>query len=189
VKEGNLDKRCRRCTQAARQVIERKKYLPQPRGRQEANMPTVFHNTEKSEASRARTIRGRNGGTLTPFRPGEGQRVGYRKPNNYVETLHLARKSSPDAMRTLIKCLNDPDSRTAVVAANSILERAWGKVREQKPEEQHQASIDLSALTDAELALLLKLADSGRLRPAPDAQTDDEIEGEVHPMGGAQHER
>ena len=98
-------------------------------------MSANINDTEKSEPSRARTIRGRNGGTLTPFRPGEGQKTGYRKPNNYVETLHLALKSSPDAMRTLIKCLNDPDSRTAVVAANSILERAWGKPREMKPDE------------------------------------------------------
>ena len=63
-------------------------------------MSTSLNDTEKNEPSRARTIKGRNGGTLTPFRPGEGQRVGYRKPNNYVETLHLARKSSPAAMRT-----------------------------------------------------------------------------------------
>jgi hypothetical protein len=81
---------------------------------QEANIPTFFHDTEKSAPSRARTITGRNGGTLAPFQPGEGQRVGYRTPSNYVETLNLARKSSPDAIPTLIKCLNDPDSRTAV---------------------------------------------------------------------------
>jgi hypothetical protein len=154
-------------------------------------MSASIPDPEKPVASRAREgwRPGRNGGLLRPpFEPGSSPMTGYRKPLNYVETLHLARKSSPDAMRTLIKCLNDSDSRTAVVAANSILERAWGKVREQKPEEQHQASIDLSALTDSELALLLKLADSGRLRPAPDAQPDNEIEGEVHPVGRAQHE-
>jgi hypothetical protein len=117
-------------------------------------------------------IPGKNGGWLKPLRPGEGQKTGYRKPLNYVETLHLARKSSPDAMRTLIKCLNDPDSRTAVVAANAILERAWGKVREQKPEEHQQASIDLSKLTGAELALLVKLADSGRLVAAEEEPTE-----------------
>jgi hypothetical protein len=152
-----------------------------------------IHDIDKSAASRAREregwVPGKNGGWLKPLRPGEGQKTGYRKPNNYVETLHLARKSSPDAMRTLIKCLNDPDSRTAVVAANSILERAWGKVREQKPEEQQQASIDLSALTDSELALLLKLVESGRLRAAPDVVPGTEIEGEVHSGDGAHHER
>lgn len=115
---------------------------------------------------------------MKPLRPGEGQKTGYRKPANYVETLHLARKASPDAMRTLIKCLNDPDSRTAVVAANSILERAWGKSKEMKPEEQEQARIDLSKLSDAELAVLLGLVQSGRLQTADDSgAAPTEIEG------------
>lgn len=65
---------------------------------------------------------GRNGGRLKPLRSGEGQKTGYHKPSNYVETLHLARKATSDAMRTLIKCLNDPDSRTAVAAASSTLQ-------------------------------------------------------------------
>jgi len=139
------------------------------------NMSASVPDGEKPVGSRAREgwRPGRNGGLLRPpFEPGSSPMTGYRKPLNYVETLHLARKSSPDAMRTLIKCLNDPDSRTAVVAANSILERAWGKVREQKPEEHKQASIDLSKLTGAELALLVKLADSGRLVAAEEEPTE-----------------
>jgi hypothetical protein len=154
-----------------------------------ADRPDIEKDATSRACEREGWIPGKNGGWLKPLRPGEGQKTGYRKPSNYVETLHLARKSSPDAMRTLIKCLDDADSRTAVVAANSILERAWGKPREQKPEEQHQASIDLSALTDGELALLVKLAESGRLRAAPDVVPGTEIEGEVHAREGAHHER
>jgi hypothetical protein len=45
----------------------------------------------------------------------------------------IARKSSPDAMRTLIRLLSDPDGRIAAFAANSVLERAWGRVREASP--------------------------------------------------------
>ena len=63
------------------------------------------------------------------------------------------------------------------MAANSILERAYGKVREQKPEEQQHAAIDLSALSNAELGLLMKLVESGRLRSAPEP-TPTEIKGE-----------
>jgi hypothetical protein len=142
-----------------------------------------------SPRARVRTIKGRNGGTLMPFQRGEGQRVGYQKPAEYSATLSLARKSSVEAMNCLIRHLHHEDARIAVVAANSILERAWGKPREQKPEEQYQASIDLSALTDGELALLLKLVESGRLRAAPDAVPGTEIEGEVYAREGAQHER
>jgi hypothetical protein len=157
----------------------------------EPKMSMVLNDTDKTQPSRARTIKGRNGGTLTPFRPGEGQGTGYRKPLNYVETLHLARKSSPAAMRTLIACLDNPDPRTAVVAANSILERAWGKPREMKPEEVEKAHIDLTLLTNAELALLVKLVDSGRMRATPDAvsTSETEIEGVVQLVDGAQHER
>ena len=78
----------------------------------------------------------------------------------------LARQHSLDAVRTLIERLSDPDGRIAVVAANAILERAWGKTKEMRPEEGQQAQIDLSSLSGAELALLMRLVDSGRLRSA-----------------------
>jgi hypothetical protein len=117
--------------------------------------------------ARAR-IKGRNGGTLVPFRPGEGGRTGYHKPINLAETLTLARKASPAAMRTLIRNLDHEDGRIATMSASLVLERAWGKPREMKPEEQQKASIDLTSLSDAELALLMKLVDSGRLRAMPE---------------------
>jgi hypothetical protein len=139
------------------------------------NNGVEFSATEKPVISRARP--GRNGhGMITPFQPGDRHQTGYRKPSVYIETLHLARKSSPDAMRTLIERLHDPDGRIAVMAANLILERAWGKVREQKAEEKAQQKIDLSKLTGPELALLLQLAESGRLGPAEDDKPT--IEGE-----------
>jgi hypothetical protein len=118
-----------------------------------------------------------------PFLPGEGQRVGYQKPAALVETLRLARDAAPDAMRTLIRCLDDVDARTAVVAANSILERVFGKARELRPEETEKAEIDLRMLSDPELAVLAKLVESGRLRAASDAQPDNEIEGAVQELG------
>ena len=58
-----------------------------------------------------------------------------------------------------------PDGRIAVVAANSILERAFGKVREARPEDLPKAAIDLSSLSDAEPAILMKLVESSRPRP------------------------
>jgi hypothetical protein len=119
---------------------------------------------------------------LKPIQKGDRRQAGYRKPNKYIETLHLARKASPDAMRVLIQRLNDPDGRVAIVAASHILERAWGKVREQKPEEVEQQAIDLRGLSLEELAVMTKLVLSGRLRaiagdPAPPGP--DEIEGEL----------
>jgi hypothetical protein len=94
----------------------------------------------------------------------------------------LAREAAPQAIKTLIARLRDPDGRIAVVAANSVLERAFGKVREMKPEEQQQVRIDLSQLSNAELNILLALAQSGRLAAAPDAPdggTNQAFDGEL----------
>jgi hypothetical protein len=125
---------------------------------------------------------GRNGGWLKPIQKGDRRQAGYRKPNKYIETLHLARKASPDAMRTLIQRLNDPDGRVAIVAASHILERAWGRVKEQTPEEVEQQAIDLSGLSSEELAVMTKLVISGRLRATAGDRAPpgpDEIEGEL----------
>jgi hypothetical protein len=94
--------------------------------------------------------------------------------------MRLARQHSAEAMMTLVERMKDVDGRIAVVAANSILERAWGKAREMKPEEQEKAQIDLSTLSAAELKILLDLVQSGRLRSAPEpASATGEIEGVV----------
>jgi hypothetical protein len=149
-------------------------------------MSKVPPDIEKSERLRAREAddwrQGRNGGWLRPLKRGEGQKTGYRKPNNLIETLRLARQASPDAVRTLIKRLDEPDGRVAVVAASHLLERAWGRPREQQAEQSEEHSIDLRGLSAEELAVMTKLVLSGRLRatagdPAPPGP--DEIEGEL----------
>jgi hypothetical protein len=131
-----------------------------------AILPTSGPDTEKRAGPRAR-VAGRNGGTLTPFMPDDKHMTGYRKPSTYVETLRLARKHSPDAMRTLIRNLSHEDGRISTMSASLILERAFGKPREMKPEEQREVRIDLSQLTKAELDILLGLAQSGRLASVP----------------------
>jgi hypothetical protein len=113
---------------------------------------------------------------IRPFQPGNAG----RPPNTstkYSETLALARANSPAAMRVLIERLNDPDGRIAVMSASLILERAWGKVKEMKPEDQQpEAHVDLSTLSNEELAVLVKLADSGRLG-GTETRSPPQIEG------------
>jgi hypothetical protein len=137
-------------------------------------MSAIPHDTELSARSRARVaptepgngwIRPKHGkGMLRPFPKGAPGRIG--KPSRYIETQMYARQHSLEAMQTLVERLRDPDGRVAVVAANSLLERAWGKVREVHPEEAQHAHIDLTALSSEELALLVRLVESGRLRAA-----------------------
>jgi hypothetical protein len=114
---------------------------------------------------------------LKPFEP--GNRLGGNKATRFIETQQYARQHSLEAMRTLVERLRDPDGRIAVVAANSLLERAWGKSREMKPEEERQAHIDLSSLKAEELAIMVRLVESGRLRSQEDDQPPPTIEGEA----------
>jgi hypothetical protein len=157
-------------------------FVPDPPAAQpcatDQNMSAQFNHTEKRVAPRARVL-GRNNGVLTPFTPGDKHMTGYRKPSTYVETLRLARKHSPQAMMTLIRNLSHEDGRISTMSASLILERAWGRAREMKPEEQQQARIDLSALSGPELQLLLRLVQSGRLRSAPEQDEASVIEGKT----------
>jgi hypothetical protein len=148
------------------------------------NLPDSRPDIEKHGDLRAR-VPGRHGGTLRPFLPGNKLMTGYRKPHRLTETLRLARQASPAAMKTLIRHLNDPDGRVAITAANLVLERGWGRVREMPEEVQEQVQLDASGLTGEELAALARLVASGRLRPAgatEEGAPPQEIEGEVDPQ-------
>ncbi len=127
-------------------------------------MSADAHDTRKRVESRARTA-GRNGGVLTPFRPGDRHMAGFNKPTSFRETLALARKHSPEAMMTLVNNLRHEDGRISTMSASLILERAWGKPREMKPEEHQQVHIDVTQLSAEELSILVRLAQSGRLKP------------------------
>jgi hypothetical protein len=45
----------------------------------------------------------------------------------YGQAMKLARQAAPDAVRRLIELMDSEDERVAAVAANSILDRAFGK--------------------------------------------------------------
>ena len=52
----------------------------------------------------------------------------------YGEAISLARQAAPDAVRRLIQLMSSDDERVSVVACNAILDRAFGKPREQPQE-------------------------------------------------------
>lgn len=89
---------------------------------------------------------------------GEARRI------SIAETLFLARKASPQAMMTLIQNLQHPDARVSTMSAQLILDRAWGKPREQQDHKESGGTIDLSQLSADEVRILMRLAQSGRLR-------------------------
>jgi hypothetical protein len=84
----------------------------------------------------------------------------------------LARAHSLEAVQALIGLLHDPDGRIVAVAASSLLERALCKTKEMKPEDNEQVRIDLTALSESELQILVNLVASGRLRGVPSEEPD-----------------
>ena len=97
----------------------------------------------------------RKSGLRPPWKPGQsGNPSGYS--GLYGETVRLAREASPTAIRRMIELTQSADERVATVAINSILDRAWGKPREAKPEEeQARPIIDTSRLTEEQRQALL----------------------------------
>ena len=67
------------------------------------------------------------------FKPGQSGNPGGRT-TSFAECQRLAREASPDAMRRLIELMASPDERVALMAADKVLERAWGKPREYDPD-------------------------------------------------------
>gem|GEM_PF-2043127 len=66
----------------------------------------------------------------------------------YGEAVSLAQQAAPDAVRRLIELMGSDDERVALVASNSILDRALGKPREQP---QPSASKAPEEMSDQEL--------------------------------------
>ena len=59
-----------------------------------------------------------------------------------------------------------------IVAAQALLDRAWGKPKEAQDDDQRQVSVDLSGATTAELQVLLALVQRGALRPVRDPDVE-----------------
>jgi hypothetical protein len=69
------------------------------------------------------------------WQPGQsGNPRGVLAAPKYLDCLRICREASSKAAETLIALLEDEDSRVRLMAADKILERAWGKPREMTDE-------------------------------------------------------
>ena len=96
-----------------------------------------------------------HGGALRPWQPGQSGNPGGIGAA-LREVTRLAREASPDVMRRLIAIAVDPeeDTRAVIVAAQTILDRAFGRVTGKPPPEDAKQIVDLSTLSPANLAEL-----------------------------------
>src|ERR1700676_5463199 len=95
-------------------------------------------------------------GALRPFPKGVSGNPG-GKGGQLREAQKLAREATPKAVKRLIDMLDSDDDRVVVIAANSLWEKAGGKVLENAPELEPEKRLDLSKLSLPELKFLLKI--------------------------------
>lgn len=97
-------------------------------------------------------VPGLNGGQLRRLPKGVSPNPG-GKSKGQSECLALAREASPDAMKKLISLMQSCDDRVAIMAADKVLERAYGKAKEAPPDDA-APKIDLSKCPPEALALI-----------------------------------
>jgi hypothetical protein len=116
--------------------------------------------------------RRRHRGTLNliPYRPGQSGNPGGRT-KQYAEAQRICREASPEAARTMVELLKSDDDRVRLMAADKLLERAWGKAREYDPAKdgeeplrrlQARAALESEKLSPLELDAIANFA-SARL--------------------------
>jgi hypothetical protein len=102
---------------------------------------------------------------LHPFQPGQsGNPSG--KGGLYHEAQRICREASPRAARRMVELMDSDDERVALLAADKVLERAWGKPKEVAEEATlDPAAAEQAAQQRAEvIALLQRMA---RAEPLP----------------------
>ena len=94
-------------------------------------------------------------GKEKPFQKGQSGNPGGR-PKVLGDVQELARQRSPEAINTLVKIMQNEKAPPAarVVAANSLLDRGYGKPTQ--PISQTLTKIDPSTMSDAELTTIVR---------------------------------
>jgi hypothetical protein len=90
-------------------------------------------NSVREEAiERTRRVSQRSLRNLIPYKKGQTGNPG-GKTKQFAQCQRLCREASPDAARRLIELIQSEDERVALMAADKIFERAWGRPKEYDP--------------------------------------------------------
>ena len=71
----------------------------------------------------------------SPFPKGKSGNPGGRT-KQFAQCQRLCREASPDAARRLIELIQSEDERVALMAADKVFERAWGKAKDYDPDKE-----------------------------------------------------
>jgi hypothetical protein len=71
------------------------------------------------------------------WRPGQSGNPGGRTPE-FADCQRLCREASPEAARRLIGLMYSEDERVALMAADKVLDRAWGRPKEPDQPTSHE---------------------------------------------------
>jgi hypothetical protein len=94
-----------------------------------ASMPL---RSEDAAETRPVLVPAHGNGALRPFQPGQsGNPSG--KGGLFHEAQRICREASPAAARRMVELMSSADERVALLAAEKVMERAWGKPKE-KPD-------------------------------------------------------
>ncbi|MCW3474702.1 hypothetical protein [Limobrevibacterium gyesilva] len=89
-------------------------------------------------------------GALRPFQPGQsGNPAG--KGGLYQEAQRICREATPAAARRMVELMNSKDERVALMAADKVYERAWGKSKVAPDDDIDPAVIERRQTLRAEL--------------------------------------
>lgn len=150
--------------------------------------PPVAKPPSKYRGTKARADDPRRKNVLPPvlaanmWKPGQsgnpnGPR-GTQGKSNYLECQRILREVSPATCHKLIALTNDPDSRIALLAVNSLLDRVG--IKADASPESIARKLDVSALNDKELQQLKRItgkliADRDRKEAAAGGVTIDQL--------------
>jgi hypothetical protein len=103
------------------------------------------------------------------YKPGESGNRGGRT-DQYLEAQRICREATPAAARKMVALMDSADERVALMAADKVFERAWGKAPEYNPDQEAEplnylkarAALESEPLTQRELDAIAELA-SARL--------------------------
>jgi hypothetical protein len=107
------------------------------------------------------------------WRPGQSGNPGGRTIE-FADCQRLCREASPDAARRLIELMYSEDERVALMAADKVLERAWGRPKE--PDQPASLERRLLAMTPDEQCAIQ------RIRARGDQIQRSEVPGELPPV-------